>query len=76
MDKLANIFFNSPSQKLVPYHTSPSRPSIALPSYPGHPASPVLIDGKFEDPLVEKQAHHETGKEFFNGGRCPYIFAQ
>jgi hypothetical protein len=33
-----------------------------------------MTNGHSEDSLMEEQAHHETGEESIEGGRCTYFF--
>jgi hypothetical protein len=49
-------------------------PAIATPSFSCRPGSSILIDSRFEGPLMENQAHHGTEKEYTKRGQCTYIF--
>jgi hypothetical protein len=71
IDKVTSMVSNSPYQRCVLYHLSPSHSSVALQSSACYPVSSNLIDGHFRG---SKQAHHGTGKRFIKGGRCMFTF--
>ena len=71
--KVAEKVSNSFDQRLD-HPVSPPYSAIAPPSFPCRPGSSVLIDGHFRGPLIEKQAHHETWKEFTKGCQSTFIF--
>ena len=67
---------NSFDRERLKHPASPASPAITRPSSSFHPGSSILIDGHLEGLLTENQAHHGTGKESTEGGRCTYIFSR
>ena len=65
---------NSFDQERLDRPVSPTYPAIVPPSSSCHPGSSIVIDGNFEGPLTERQAHHGTGMKF-TGRRCTFIFS-